>query len=118
MSLSQAYIFSCLSLLAGLALSFLHNDWNWFSRTGSLVVIAGILLTSTEILAHLQVLRQRRQYGEGWSQHDWAQETDHQSRQSSNGDSPEHRHNHGFYLLIVGTLIWGFGDLLGIFFTR
>ena len=116
MRLYPAYIFSLASLLGGISLSLLYADWGWFSRAGSLVVVAGILLTSSQILEQLHAMRDRRRYGEGWSQHDWAKETDTQSRMRNNGDDSEHAHSHGFYLLVAGTLIWGFGDLLGAFF--
>ena len=114
MQLFPAYAFSLLALAGGMALSIGQQDWSWFSRAGSLVVVAGILLTSSQILDHLHALKQRRRYGEGWAQHDWANEADTHARPRGNHDDPEHMHSHGFYLLVAGTLIWGLGDLIGL----
>lgn len=116
MRLYPAYAFSIISLLAGAGLSGLYADWNWFSRSGALIVVAGILLTSSQVIEQLQVMRERRRYGEGWSQHDWAKETDAHSPTRHTGEDTRHTHRHGLYLLVSGTLIWGFGDLLGLFF--
>lgn len=116
MNLRQAYGFSLICLLLGLLLSLTFNDWHWFGRSGSLVVVAGILLTSTEIVAHLHNLRLRKRFGDGWSQHDWAPEAETHSRLRGNHEDSGQLNSHGFYLLIAGTLIWGYGDLLGLLF--
>lgn len=114
MSLLQAYAFTLLSLATGIGLSISLQDWHWFSRAGSLVVVAGILLTSSEIIEHLHALKQRRRFGEGWAQHDWASEAETHARARGPNEAPGQVHGHGFYLLVIGTLIWGLGDLVGL----
>ncbi len=111
MNLRLAYTFSLLCLATGVVLSIAHDQWDWLARAGSLIVVAGILLTSSEILTQLRALRHHRRYGEGWAQHDWASEAG-----RGNHENQEQTHSHGFYLLVIGTLIWGFGDLVGLFF--
>lgn len=114
MKLLPAYTISMISLAGGIGLSLGLGDWQWFSRAGSLVVVAGLMLASAQILEQLQALRHRRHYGEGWAQHDWASEAETQSRARGNGEESGGAHAHGFYLLVIGTLVWGLGDLVGL----
>lgn len=118
MQLLHAYLLTIASLVVGATLSILEQDWQWFSRCGSLVVVIGILLTSTQILEELHLMRQRRwrhdHHPDSWSNHDWVDETESHKkiRQPENDSSGR---GQGLYLLILGTLIWGFGDLIGRF---
>jgi flagellar biogenesis protein FliO len=96
----------------------LNQDWQWFSRSGSLIVILGIYLTSSQIIENSHRLGQRRSaHKDGNFQRDWARDKQEKIL--------HHARNHeeetwvmgkcGFNLLIIGTLIWGFGDLLSYF---
>jgi ABC-type phosphate transport system permease subunit len=109
----RAYSTAVVTLAVGVFLSIKLNDWSWFSRSGSLVVINGILLTSYQIIQHIQALShyQYQRQRESQFQRDWANEEkhhfirdDHESRWKSE--------KYGLYMLIMGTLVWGFGDLL------
>lgn len=115
----QAYLLTCASLGVGLLLSLFYGNWQWFARSGSLVVVIGILLTSTQIIEELQQMRLRRwrneHHQDSWSNHDWVDDTQSQKTLRSIEDDPLGR-GQGLYLLIMGTLIWGFGDLLGRLF--
>ena len=121
----QAYLIALIMSVGSVYLSVELKDWTWFSRSGSLLVVIGILLTSNEIFEHGRRLRQRRHIedvrlnrgfsnGSG-SDHDWANDNDmkglilsrYREENAWLGES------HGLYLLVIGTLIWGFGDLLG-----
>lgn len=112
----HAYLMTLASLAFGVILSVLEGNWQWFSRSGSLVVVIGILLTSTQIIEELQQMRLRRwrseHHSDSWSTHDWAEETRAHSNLRGSEDDPLGR-GQGLFLLILGTLIWGFGDLLG-----
>lgn len=106
----KAYLVSLLFLTAGVALSVLLNDWHWFARSGSLVVVAGILLTSWQLIDNAQ----RLDVHFSDSSHDWAEtaESRKRVRKHIKDDASWHNERYGLYLLIAGTLVWGFGDLL------
>ncbi len=119
MRLSYAYLLTAASLLAGIGLSCLEGNWQWLSRSGSLIVVIGILLTSTQIVDELYLMRQRRLRSEhnqdSWSSHDWATEAE-SHKKLRHGEEEFTGRGQGLYLLVAGTLLWGFGDLVGRFF--
>jgi hypothetical protein len=114
----------------GLATSLLTADWAWFSRAGCVVVVIGIVLTSTLILERDRRLKSQRIHWEAQirrdlrvhtaevnpSRRDWAKETDLHSldRSRTEDEGVWVREHDGLYLLVLGTLVWGFGDLLGL----
>lgn len=100
-------------------MSLLENNWQWLSRSGSLVVVIGIMLTSTQILDELHLMRQRRMHSDrnhdSWSSHDWVAEAE-SHKKLRHGEEEFSGRSQGLYLLVLGTLIWGFGDIIGRFF--
>ncbi len=108
----KAYTAALITLLVGMVLSVELGDWNWFSRCGSLVVVNGIILTSHQIIEHMQHLG-RQQRRDSMVNRDWASD----DKQHFLHDDHEMRwrsEKYGLYMLIVGTLVWGFGDLLNL----
>ncbi len=118
MRLSHAYLLTLASLVFGFGMSLLSSDWQWLSRSGSLVVVIGIMLTSTQIIDELHLMKQRRMHSErhqdSWSSHDWVAEAENHKKLRW-GDGEFSGRSQGLYLLIFGTLIWGFGDIVGQF---
>jgi len=91
------------------------SDWQWFARSGSLIVVIGIILTSTQVIENSRRLRLRRNHhGKNFSR-DFADDIKLQVLERSRGLDENIRENglYGLYLLVPGTLIWGFGDLAG-----
>ena len=112
----NAYLSAVITLTTGAFISVETGDWTWFSRCGSLVVVIGIWLTSSQIIHHMQRLKQRYTIGESEFQRDWATENKQQSLLSARQyeEATWINEKSGFYMLIIGTLIWGFGDLPGL----
>lgn len=110
--------FAAAALGGGLVMSTATGEWEWFARSGSAVVAIGILLTSSQIRQHMRRLRALRGQLMAQSQRDWASDEDKRAllRAASVQESIWEGEGHGLYMLIVGTLIWGFGDLLGSVF--
>lgn len=110
-----AYLTVALLLVSGILLSARSGDWSWFSRAGSAVVVIGILLTSSQIRDHSHRLRRLRSQLAAQSQRDWAVDENKRSlvRAATEQEAIWEIEGHGLYMLITGTLIWGFGDLLG-----
>lgn len=110
-----AYAIVALLLAGGVLLSLRGGDWNWFSRAGSAVVAIGILLTSSQIREHSQRLRRLRSQLAAQSQRDWAADDAKRAlvRAAGQQETLWEIEGHGLYMLIAGTLIWGFGDLVG-----
>lgn len=112
----NAYLSAAITLSTGAFISVKTGDWTWFSRCGSLVVVIGILLTSSQVIDHMERLKQRYTAGESEFQRDWAIENKQQSLLDArlNEEVTWMNEKSGFYMLIMGTLIWGFGDLPGL----
>ena len=116
----QAYALTALCMLVGLLASIETGDWTWFSRSGAAVVAVGIVLTSHQIFEpnrHLReydnLLRKSAQSHGNYS-HDWADENSIREliRSRSREEDRWRREFNGFYMLVTGTLVWGFGDLI------
>ncbi len=114
----KAYFFANIILVAGCLASISHGDWSWFSRCGSLVVVIGIVLTSSQILEHIRMLKLRQMNTRGDFTRDWAQEERQQTLQDSrfNEEITWTNERSGLLMLISGTLVWGFGDLIDQFY--
>ena len=123
----KAYGLASLALAAGLFVSLTTSNWSWLSRSGSAVVVIGILLTSSQILEHSRRLKRRRPDWERRSStlvkdglihtpQDFASE----ERLRSVAHASNYEENtweiegYGLHILILGTLVWGFGDLVGL----
>lgn len=107
----NTYLLAILTLLAGVGLSLQTGHWDWFSRSGSLLVIYGILLTSQQILDHIQQLKSL-QRSVAASQRDWAH-GDKSHLVNTHHEIQWRDEAYGLYMLVAGTFIWGFGDLIG-----
>lgn len=113
------YLAAYLVIFIGITISYSLNNWQWFSRTGALIVILGIYLTSIQIIEnnHRLTARSHEIHRNGNFQRDWA---DDKQEQILSHD-PAHEAETwvmgkcGFNLLISGTFICGFGDLLSLF---
>lgn len=128
---SIAFVLAGLSATGGFIVSLLGGDWSWFARSGSVIVIIGIVLTSTQVLENARRLRIRRAHWDNQgsnmgaresgnlnpSMHDWAGDMRALSRARHSEEDTWEYERSGVYMLIAGTLLWGFGDLLGWFFA-
>ena len=111
------YSVSALIILFSLYLSVINRDWQWFARSGSLIVILGIYLTSSQIIENSHRLGQRRAaHKNGNFRRDWASDKQEKIARYIRNDEEETwvMGKCGFNLLIIGTLIWGFGDLFSL----
>ena len=124
-----AYALAVVTIIAGTLAGLATDNWAWLSRSGSVIVIIGILLTSTQILENNRRLRHRRALWEtqlrreiglagglnGPSTRDWAHESNLRGLARSRNQQEDTWENerYGLYMLVAGTLVWGFGDVLG-----
>jgi lysylphosphatidylglycerol synthetase-like protein (DUF2156 family) len=112
------YMAALILLIGGIYLSYSLQDWQWFSRTGALIVVLGIYLTSSQLIENSRRLRQSYRGAQrgGNFERDWA----HGKHDGIIRQSRTHVEDSlvlgkcGFNLLIIGTLIWGFGDLVAL----
>jgi O-antigen ligase len=106
----KAYVAAVIALTLGALLSMNSHDWTWLSRSGSLVVIIGIILTSHHIIEHMRNLNRSQQRDLKFDR-DWATEEKqhyiHEDRQDTWVSE-----KYGLYMLVIGTFVWGFGDLI------
>lgn len=118
LSTRNAMLMSAIVCAAGIWLSLDSRDWSWFARSGSLVVIIGVFLTSSQIIENSRKLKNRRLHQEHNFNRDFADDIKQHTLERSRCLDEDIWENglRGLYLLITGTLIWGFGDLLGFLF--
>ncbi len=118
LSTSNALLLSMLVLTAGILLSIEQDDWTWFARSGSMIVVIGIFLTSSQVIENSRRLRSRRNHHEQSFHRDFAGDIKRGTLDRSRSLDEDIWENglRGFYLLVVGTLVWGFGDLAGVIF--
>lgn len=114
------YLAAIVISISSLYLSHQIGDWQWFSRAGSIIVVLGIYLTSSQIIENSRRLRFRYPHAhkEGNFQRDWAKNKHVHilGCDKVNEEETWVMGKCGFNLLIIGTLIWGFGDLIGLGF--
>ena len=118
LSTRKALLLSVIVLASGIWLSIHKNDWSWFARSGSMIVVIGIFLTSSQIIENSRRLKLRRSHHEQNFHRDYAEDIKLGSldRVRSLDEDIWENGLRGFYLLVVGTLVWGFGDLAGYLF--
>ena len=111
----RGYLSALFVFIFGVYLSLKTSDWSWFSRSGSLVVVLGIILTSTQIIENSKRLKQRQLSWEAKFTHDWATKLESKVFPNLRANDTDiwASGRCGLLLLINGTLVWGFGDLLG-----
>lgn len=101
-----------LAMLAGVWLSAATGDWTWFARSGALLTALGLVLASRKILiarADLVALLADMERADG-AERTARLESFKRLQRDLDRQVMEKA---GFGLLILGTLVWGFGDLLG-----
>lgn len=118
LSTRKALLLSATVIVFGVWLSFDQNDWSWFARSGSMIVVIGIFLTSSQIIENSRNLKIRRSHHEQNFHRDYAEDIKRGTLERSRSLDEDTWENglRGFYLLVVGTLVWGFGDLAGYLF--
>lgn len=94
----------------GITLSVINCNWLWFSRFGSLITVAGLLLISSPLFVKGIYLSNASVFGmaEG-DEHGNAILTSEEDREIGG------RIFAGIVITILGTIVWGFGDLIGEF---
>lgn len=118
LSTRKALVLSATVFAIGVWISIDKNDWTWFARSGSMIVVIGIYLTSSQIIENSRRLKIRRSHHEQNFHRDYAEDIKRGTLERSRSLDEDIWENglRGFYLLVVGTLIWGFGDLAGYLF--
>ncbi len=118
LSTGKALLLSLSVFICGILLSIQRDDWTWFARSGSIIVVIGIFLTSSQIIENSRRLKIRRYRHRQNFNRDYAEDIKRASLERSRSLDEDIWENglRGLYLLVIGTLIWGFGDLAGYLF--
>jgi hypothetical protein len=103
---------AALSVGVSLWLSVATGDWMWFARSGAILTALGLVLASRKILiarADLVALLAEMERADG-AERTARLESFKRLQRDLDRQVMEKA---GFGLLFLGTLIWGYGDLLG-----
>jgi len=110
-------------VLAGMAPSIVCSDWTWFSRSGSLVVIFGVFIVWLDYKGGIDEALDN--VLSGYKEHLQNSEDLTEEQKEKFGKEVQEKfgevsvlnekrfQNIEFYVIALGTLIWGYGDLLG-----
>ncbi len=103
---------SLLAMAAGVWISVATGDWMWFARSGAVLTALGLVLASRKVLiarADLVSLLQEMEQADG-TQRTARLESFKRLQRDLDRQIVEKA---GFAILVIGTLVWGFGDLIG-----
>jgi len=111
--LSNIFLVTAVALISvaiSLAASLYSGQWHWFGRAGSIMTISGVILTIRPIIRlGLKKLIEAQNTINGGSFEPTPEEIE-VDRQS---DLDHKASQIGSILAILGTIIWGYGDLVG-----
>lgn len=101
------FIFSISSFLIGLIIAILTKDWSWVSRASSLITISGLLLTMSQTFIQGIYISQSTagRFGSKDSKGKTVITTEEERQIGRNVV-------YGIFVTILGTVLWGFGDLI------
>ena len=96
------------STVLGAYLSFRCSDWSWFSRFGSVITVSGLLLVTSPVFDQGVYRAHAKAFGFASRDEDGnTRTTTEESKKTGNKVLV------GIAVSIVGTFVWGFGDLIG-----
>lgn len=101
-----------LTVILFIGVSIATGDWSWFARSGAILTALGLLLASRKVLiarADLLALLSDMERADG-SERTARLESFKRLQRDIDRQVVEKA---GFALLVIGTLVWGFGDLVG-----
>jgi hypothetical protein len=100
-------IFAGVWTVVWIAISWFSRNWMWFARSGSVIAILGGIMTGRPVLRLSPAERVRFRHM-GLVEQFTEDELQDQERDSNAMQS-------GVTLILIGTLIWAYGDLLSHF---
>lgn len=90
--IAWAFTISFFILFFAIFISYYLNEWLWFARSGSLLVCVGVITTAYDIQGRM-----------------------------SKSNAPDEYKSQSIILeatiILIGTLVWGFGDLINNIYT-
>jgi hypothetical protein len=97
-------------VIVSFAVSVCSGQWHWFSRSGSILTVAAVILTVRPIIRlGLRGLLEAQSVIDGGHATPTPEEIEAENQQKLDAKSSLI----GLFLLVIGAVIWGYGELLG-----
>jgi hypothetical protein len=94
------------AMVVSLITSGVTGDWHWFARSGSLVTVGGLIMSSRAVL-------RKSIFDDTFIELGLTDEHQIEERERRNRDRDLAFSKIGLAYVFFGTIIWGYGDLLG-----
>ena len=102
-------------MLVSVGLSFRTADWGWFARSGAILTLSGGLLAARALLRlGVQGLYRAQHTIDGGHFIPTPEDIAKRNQQWLDAQSS----HFGFWFIIIGTVIWAYGDLIGNLFRK
>lgn len=117
-------VISCIvSAALGIMLSYRFNDWDWFTRSGSLIVVFGLILAKWDLgnivsddrleKTNQTIMKVFNDQGIPQPEAERIEEVKNELRQRLVRFVKPRYSTTELFIVGAGTVIWGFGDLFG-----
>lgn len=109
--------------ITGIIISYYCNEWSWFSRSGSLIVICGLLIARWDFTNNINeenldilnpyFIKHCKRRGDGTLDPQRLEDTKKELRTQLFLYTKSEYRSAELIIIAIGTFIWGFGDLIG-----
>lgn len=116
----QAWFATLLVLFFGVVASVLTDQWHWFSRAGSVLVLIGVIAAWADLSGKFNSIKEKGLY----EYLDYVSEVKGIPKEEVEADKEMFEQHSNltiarvrkveFINIALGTFIWGFGDLIGL----
>ncbi len=108
-NIQTIFTFSVVWVLGSFAVSFFAHDWTWFGRSGAILTLSGAVLAVRPLLRMgvEEFYRDQHTIDGGH-----VEPTPEEVEAERQGQLDVRASHIGFWFVVIGTIIWAYGDLI------